>query len=290
MSLSVFVLMPFAKQFNDKYELIKDAVRDAGMQAERVDKQSFHRQGITERIIQQIQDADILIADVSTNNVNVVYEVGYAHAKNKLCILLTKNPKTICFDLKNKRHIVFSSLNDLKEKLLKDLEALKAEAELSFDKADAECVATVSVSVIKMEGMSEATSIRVKVKTNSEIHPRNVPAQMTKIERRTGAERWKRFKLEQPIQLTWTDTDTIYTDFSGSTAKYVNVFHIDHNENKLTIWSMSMPLALSEFLSIQATYRVTIEVMGRQIQLDIIWPGRWNTMTPELTKQKRSRR
>ena len=284
--------MPFDKQFNDRYEkAIKGAVRDAGMQAERVDEQSFHRQGITERIIQQIQDADILIADVSTNNLNVLYEVGYAHATNKLCILLTKNPKTIPFDLKNRRHILFSSLNDLKAKLLKDLEALKAEAELSFDKADAECVATVPVNVINttIVGTSKATSIRVKVKTNSEIHSRNVPAQMTKIERRTGAER-KRFKLEQPIQLTWTDTDTILTDFSGSTAKYVNVFHIDHNENKLTIWRVSMPLALSAFLSIQATYRVTIEVMGRQIQLDIIWLGQWNTMTAELTKQKRSRR
>ena len=114
---------------------------------------------------------------MSTNNLNVLYEVGYAHATNKLCILLTKNPKTIPFDLKNRRHILFSSLNDLKAKLLKDLEALKAEAELSFDKADAECVATVPVNVINttIVGTSKATSIRVKVKTNSEIHSRNVP-------------------------------------------------------------------------------------------------------------------
>jgi nucleoside 2-deoxyribosyltransferase len=294
MSLSVFVLMPFAKKFNDRYELaIKSAVRDTGMQAERVDEQSFHRQGITERIIHQIQSADIIIADMSTNNPNVLYEVGYAHAKNKPSILLTKDPKTIPFDLKNQRHIVFSDLNDLRTKLLRDLEALKVEAELSFDRADAECVATVPVSVVKTEivGTSRATSIRAKVQTDSEIHRPNVSAHMVKIERRAGADRRKRFKLEQPIQLTWTDTDTILTDCFGSTEKYVNVFHIDHNENRLTIWRVSMPSALSEFLNSRATYKVAISVLGRQIQLNIVWHGHWSTMEVGLTKRRvRSRR
>src|ERR1700730_4192158 len=115
MKLFVFVLMPFDKKFNKRYELaIKCAIQDAGMRAERVDQQSFPRQGITDRIIKQIQDADILIADMSAKNPNVCYEVGYAHAKNKLCILLTNDPNAIPFDLKDRRHIVFSNLNDLK--------------------------------------------------------------------------------------------------------------------------------------------------------------------------------
>jgi nucleoside 2-deoxyribosyltransferase len=290
---SVFVLMPFARKFNDRYSAIKRAVRDAEMQVERVDEQSFNRQGITDRIIQQIQDADILIADMSTNNLNVFYEVGYAHAKNKLCVLLTRDPTTIPFDLKNRRHIVFSGLNDLRAKLLSELKALKVEAELFFDITDRECFATVPVHLIKTEivGASQATSIRAKVKTGSEIDQRNVSAQMIKIERRIEAERWKRFKLEQPIQLTWTDTDTILTDFLGCAAKYVNVFHVDHNENQLTIWKVPMPSALSAFLNQCATYRVTISVMGRQIQVDIIWRGHWNTMTARPTKRRvRSRR
>jgi hypothetical protein len=74
MSLLVFVLMPFTKKLNKRYkQAIKRAVQDAGMGAERVDKQSFHRQGVTDRIIQQIQDADFLIADMSGNNPNVLY-------------------------------------------------------------------------------------------------------------------------------------------------------------------------------------------------------------------------
>ena len=46
------------------------------MRAERVDKQFFLREGITDRIIRQIESADVLVADLSSENLNVVYEVG----------------------------------------------------------------------------------------------------------------------------------------------------------------------------------------------------------------------
>ena len=285
MSLSAFVLMPFAKTFDKRYGVIKLAVRGAEMRCTRADKQSFHRQGITERITQQIDDADVLIADLSTNNPNVLFEVGYAYAKNKLCILLTKDAKAIPFDLKNRRHIIFSGLDDLRAKLTNDLKALNSEAELSFDRGDSECVATVPISVITttIVGTSQATSIRAKVTTGSEIHQKNVAAQMVRVERRLE-KKWRRFKLEQPISLTWTDTDTIFTDFLGPVTRYVNVFHIDHKEGKLTVWKMSMPATLAEFLSPHGSYRVTISTMGRQLQLIILWHGDWNTMVVKRAK------
>jgi len=138
---------------------------------------------------------------------------------------------------------------------------------------------------------SQATSIRAKVTTNSELHQKNVSAQMINIERRIGTKRWKRFKLEHPIQLTWTDTGGILTDLPASSAKYVNVFHIDHGENKLTIYGVSIPVALSDFLRDKATYSVTVSVMGRRIQLDIFWCGHWKTIRVEGTMPRvRSRR
>jgi len=176
--LSVFVLMPFTKTLNKRYEVIKCVVEKAGMRAERVDKQFFLREGITDRIIRQVENADVLAADLSSGNLNVMYEVGWAHAKNKLCIPLTNKPKEIPFDLKNRRHVIFDDLNDLKEKLAKELDALKVEAELSYDPSDDPECFVKTVTAIRPTGFhaSTAASIRVRVRTSSELHRKRVRA------------------------------------------------------------------------------------------------------------------
>jgi hypothetical protein len=118
-----FVLMPFDTKFDDLYKIgIKDVVSQFGdMIAERVDEQ-IYREGILERIYRQIDAADIIIADMTEQNPNVFYEVGYAHAKAKICILLTSDSAHIPFDLKHRPHIVYSgSLTTLREELHKHL-------------------------------------------------------------------------------------------------------------------------------------------------------------------------
>ena len=126
--LFAFVLMPFDLEFMDVYTLgIKDCLEKAGVLAERVDEQVFHREGILERIYNQIEIADLIVADMTGRNPNVFYEVGYAHAKNKLCVLLTRNADDIPFDLKHHRHIVYNSVSDLRTKIQQDLFHIKAE-------------------------------------------------------------------------------------------------------------------------------------------------------------------
>jgi len=62
-------------------------------------------------------------------NPNVFYEVGYAHAKGKLCTLLTQDVEDIPFDLKHNRHIVYGgSILNLKELLTPEISWLKSEA------------------------------------------------------------------------------------------------------------------------------------------------------------------
>ena len=104
------------------------------MVAERVDEQ-IYREGILERIYRQIEAADIIIADMTGQNPNVFYEVGYAHAKGKLCILLTSNAADIPFDLKHQRHIVYDkSIVTLRRELEKEItgcvESLKSTVEV----------------------------------------------------------------------------------------------------------------------------------------------------------------
>ncbi|MEX6502616.1 hypothetical protein [Pseudomonas zhanjiangensis] len=124
-----FVLMPFSSEYDDTYKLgIKAAAKEHNVRAERLDEQLFG-EGMLDRIYRQIDVADFIIADLSDRNSNVFYELGYAHAKDKICILLTKDASDIPFDLKHKRHIVYgNSIAYLKSELSKNIAWAKAEA------------------------------------------------------------------------------------------------------------------------------------------------------------------
>jgi nucleoside 2-deoxyribosyltransferase len=125
-----FVLMPFGAEFSDIYKLgIQDVCKALGVVAERVDEQTFS-ETILERIYRQIEAADFIIADMSGRNPNVFYEVGYAHAKGKLCILLTQDASDIPFDLKHHRHLVYgSSISAFKDRLKTEVEWLRGQVE-----------------------------------------------------------------------------------------------------------------------------------------------------------------
>jgi len=118
----VFVLMPFDETFADIYKFgIKEAANDAGGYCERVDEQ-YYEERILDRIYNQINKADVIVADLTGRNPNVFYETGYAHALDKRVILLTSNADDIPFDLKHHFHIVYNgSISTLKEQLTRRL-------------------------------------------------------------------------------------------------------------------------------------------------------------------------
>jgi len=123
-----FVLMPFDENFLDIYKFgIQETAKAAGVRAERVDEQ-LYSETILERIYRQIDSCDFIIADLTGKNPNVFYEVGYAHAKGKLCTLLTQSADDIPFDLKHHRHIIYDgSISKLKELLFIEIDWLKSE-------------------------------------------------------------------------------------------------------------------------------------------------------------------
>lgn len=133
--LFAFVLMPFDGGFDDIYNFgVKQTAETLGIVAERVDEQ-IYKEGMLERIYNQIEAADIIIADMSGKNPNVFYEVGFAHAKEKFCILLTDDAEDIPFDLKHKRHIVYGgSIQTLRRELSRVLLWAKSEIQNVKDK------------------------------------------------------------------------------------------------------------------------------------------------------------
>jgi hypothetical protein len=120
--LSIFVVMPFSDEFKDIYELgIKAACEDAGARCERVDEQMF-LENIPDRVYGQIEKADVIVSEMSGQNPNVFYEVGYAHGLGKQVVLVTSNVADIPFDLRHYPHVVYEGkIRRLKSDLYKKI-------------------------------------------------------------------------------------------------------------------------------------------------------------------------
>src|SRR5690606_22624136 len=83
-------------------DLFEKGVRPLGFQCLRADL--VHGQIVMEDVWVKITQAAFLIADVTGQNPNVMYEVGIAHAIGKPTVLLTQDLDRIPFDFKHLRH------------------------------------------------------------------------------------------------------------------------------------------------------------------------------------------
>lgn len=99
---NVFVIMPFQEEFFEMYEMLKMEFADnyeftnAGEEG--------NQQNILRDIIEPIYQSDIVIADLTGLNPNVMYELGIAHTFNKKTIVITKDDLAqLPFDLKQYR-------------------------------------------------------------------------------------------------------------------------------------------------------------------------------------------
>ncbi|MEG6586329.1 hypothetical protein [Dendrosporobacter sp. 1207_IL3150] len=94
-----FVVMQFSSPYNEIYEdVIKEVCSQNRLTACRADD-TYLPGLILGDIVQQIKEAKIIIADISKPNSNVYYEVGYAHALNKPCVLLAEKGTQLPFDV-----------------------------------------------------------------------------------------------------------------------------------------------------------------------------------------------
>jgi hypothetical protein len=113
----VFALIPFHESFEDAWELgIRRTVEKLSLVCKRaLDIQ--HNRSIMEVVCESIRSARLVIADMTDNNPNVFYELGYAHALHKPVILITRDTATVPFDLKGINHIQYKNATDLGNKL-----------------------------------------------------------------------------------------------------------------------------------------------------------------------------
>ena len=167
-----FVIQPFDKggPYDKRYrDVLKPAIEAAALTAYRVDEDP----GTTvliEDIEKGIRDSEICLADITTNNPNIWYEVGFAIANGKPVVLICADPRTepFPFDIRH-RHIINYKLHSSS-----DFETLKAEvtSRLKAQAKKAEELQTVAT-------MSE-------MKTTEGLSPHEIAAMVTIMSERSS--------------------------------------------------------------------------------------------------------
>jgi hypothetical protein len=127
----IFVVMQFTDEFNQLFkEVIYPVCDEFGYQVIRGD--NVYTNGlIIQDIAQSIQNSSIIIADITPDNANVYYEVGYAHGIEKPTILLCdRKREKLPFDISGFRLLFYDNTiagkSEVENSLRKHLEAIRA--------------------------------------------------------------------------------------------------------------------------------------------------------------------
>lgn len=127
-----FVVMQFTDEYNRLYsDIIKPICEDEfGYECIRGDELYFGGTPILNDITNSIKGASIIIADITPDNPNVFYEVGFSHALNKPTILISdKERSRLPFDISGFRTVFYENSDEgkraLRNMLVKHLENIQ---------------------------------------------------------------------------------------------------------------------------------------------------------------------
>jgi hypothetical protein len=119
-----FVAMPFSPDMEDVfYYGIQNPVRQLGYVCERVDQEAFTGD-ILYQVKSRIENAEVVIADLTGANPNVFLEVGYAWGKARPTVLVIKKAEQMRFDVQGQRCLQYQSIKDLETRLTNELKNL----------------------------------------------------------------------------------------------------------------------------------------------------------------------
>lgn len=116
-----FVIQPYdGGDFDNRFDdIIKPAVEDCGLTAYRVDRDPYVEIAVS-AIEEKIRDATIVVAEISIDNPNVWFELGYAMALDKKIIMLcdaTRRLNGFPFDISHRNILLYrtGSMRDFLE-------------------------------------------------------------------------------------------------------------------------------------------------------------------------------
>jgi nucleoside 2-deoxyribosyltransferase len=120
-----FVAMWFSDQTHEAYESgIRLAVQDAGFEAIRID-QKEHNNEITDEIMAEIRNCQLMVADFTGQRAGVYYEAGFAIGLGRPVIWCCRRDEigSLHFDTNHKNHIDWQTPEELRERLYRRIRA-----------------------------------------------------------------------------------------------------------------------------------------------------------------------
>ena len=107
-STQVFVLMPFREEPEPIYQIIKESGQRAGLRIMRADEMVAPGQ-ITAQISDAIARAGLIVADITGQNANVLFEIGMATSLGKDVLIISQDRESIPFDIADQRVIFYEN-------------------------------------------------------------------------------------------------------------------------------------------------------------------------------------
>lgn len=137
--VSAFVAMSFRDEEEpaliDYFRAMKRAIAlaDLPIKIKRVDLVEGDYE-ISQKIMSEIDESNIVIADFTLNPPNVYFELGYARARNRRIIQTARKGTMLEFDIRNWRTLFYRNATELEEKLTSELSSAYFEIIESYKK------------------------------------------------------------------------------------------------------------------------------------------------------------
>ncbi|MFT9040731.1 nucleoside 2-deoxyribosyltransferase [Schleiferilactobacillus harbinensis] len=111
---------------------------------------------ISDSVIEQLENANLVVADISNANPNVMFELGYRFALKKPYLILTQDIKSIPFDIRGIRSLPYTvhapDIKDFKSRLnqmIRVIEATKTPANNSMQALGEQMGADLVINAIQ---------------------------------------------------------------------------------------------------------------------------------------------
>lgn len=119
----IFCIMSFSPDMDDVFEGIKSVGESLGFSVRRVkDVEGDYR--ISDKIEEMIDDAKLVVADLSHERPNVYFELGYARGIGKVVVTVARSGTILPFDVKDWTCLFYGDSRELERRLRARLESV----------------------------------------------------------------------------------------------------------------------------------------------------------------------